>query len=229
MISGIALGDVEAVIRYHSDTMNYAYSLDGKPIGLTPSELYGKGAQLAGVFGKAFQEQLLRDLLNGKVGGQVIAGGWNKDAGELIHVPAYDFTFAPGRSVSILALVVNDERVLVAHNAAVKATIDYMEQNGVRMRVYVDGDRQYVSSDNLVVGLARHITNRDGEPHLHTHGIIFNMTYDAAAGKWRALDLRKLEELRVKQELDRVYQTFLGDALEMLKYPVLRNEGVRHA
>ncbi len=245
MISGIELGEVDAIIRYHSDTMTYAYSKDGKPIGLTPSEWYGKGAELAGVFGKSFEEKVFRELLMGHVCGQVIAAGQRieyeldpktkkpvKDPAtgkpkvlskEWVHVPAYDYTFAPGRTVSYLALVAGDERVIAAHNAAVKKTIDYMEQNAVRMRVYADGERGYVAGDNLLVGMARHYMNRESEPHLHTHCVILNMTYDAAADKWRALDIRKMEELRVKQELDRIYQGFLGDALELLGYKVTRN------
>lgn len=213
------LGSVGTVMQYHADTMDYTFTQEGLKNELTASEWYGKGAELAGLSG-AFEYDALKAALEGKVGKEQVPSGWDKAANEPKHLPGWDYTFSPGRSVSYVALVSGDDRIIAAHVVAVKTALAYAESNGVTMRAYEEDKRIQRTGDNLTVGMAHHIVNRANEPHLHTHALIMNLVHDGIDDKWRALDIQKIEQRRVTQDLDHVYQTSLARNLELLGYSV---------
>ena len=98
----------------------------------------------------------------------------------------FDFTFSPPKSVSIAALVGNDERILTAHREAVKTAVGELEQfASTRVRqAGVNADRP---TGNIVAALFEHETSRALDPHLHTHCIVFNAKRDAEDRRWKAL------------------------------------------
>jgi len=89
----------------------------------------------------------------------------------------YDFTISPPKSVSIMAFIGEDDRILDAHTRAVDLAMTEMERfAGTRVRVGGQcGDR---STGNLVGAIFRHDTSRALDPHLHSHCIFFNATFD---------------------------------------------------
>ena len=101
-----------------------------------------------------------------------------------------DWTFSPPKSVSLVALVGRDERVVAAHDRAVREAVRYMEREFFGTRGVVEGGQVHVPG-GAVVGLFRHETSRpvDGvvDPQLHTHTVWLNaaLRYD---GEWRATD-----------------------------------------
>ena len=98
----------------------------------------------------------------------------------------YDFTFSPPKSVSVAALVADDERIVVAHARAVKIALGELEQfASARLRSRSrNSDRK---TGNIVAALFQHETSRALDPHLHTHCIVFNATYDKTESRWKAL------------------------------------------
>jgi conjugative relaxase-like TrwC/TraI family protein len=110
--------------------------------------------------------------------------------------PGFDLTLRPTKSVSILWALGRPEHAAViakAHQQSVDYVIDYYERQAVFSRKRVEGE-QYRQLANGVVGAAfDHRTSRAGDPLLHTHVVVFNLTR-AVDGKWRALDGTPLYE-----------------------------------
>jgi hypothetical protein len=85
----------------------------------------------------------------------------------------YHFTFSPPKSVSLAALLGNDERILAAHTRAVRSAWSEFEAfSGTRVRV--GGAQHDRSTGNFPAALFTHDTSRAVDPHLHTHCIVFN-------------------------------------------------------
>ena len=112
-------------------------------------------------------------------------------------VAAFDVTFSPSKSVSALWAAATDvavrEAVIAAHEVAVSAGIDYLEDNAGHARAGAKGIRR-VDTEGLVVAQFRHRTARStdpgvrvGDPQIHSHCAILNRLL-CEDGKWRTLD-----------------------------------------
>jgi conjugative relaxase-like TrwC/TraI family protein len=130
----------------------------------------------------------------------------------------YDFTFSPPKSVSVAALVAADERIVVAHAKAVKVALDELEQfAGARLRSR--GRNSDHKTGNIVAALFQHETSRALDPHLHTHCIIFNATYDKTESRWKAL--QNYEMLGAQKYAENVYYHELARSLREFGYTIL--------
>jgi conjugative relaxase-like TrwC/TraI family protein len=114
----------------------------------------------------------------------------------------YDFTFSPPKSVSVVALVADDQRIIEAHHRAMQTALNEFETfAATRIRKdKTDGSR---FTRNVIVGLFTHDTSRALDPHLHTHCIVFNATFDATEQCWKAL--QNYEMLRARKYVEAVY------------------------
>ena len=54
-------------------------------------------------------------------------------------------------------------------------------------RVRKQNQYSHRTTGNVVGAVFRHDTSRALDPHLHSHCILFNATWDAAEGRWKAL------------------------------------------
>ncbi len=129
----------------------------------------------------------------------------------------YDFTFSPPKSVSVAALVGADNRILEAHAQAVRSAMKEFEAFATtRVRVgKANCDR---STGNFVAATFTHDTSRALDPHLHTHCIIFNATFDAAENRWKAL--QNYELLRARKFAENVYYHELARKLRGFGYGI---------
>ena len=119
--------------------------------------------------------------------------------GEHQHRPGWDITCSAPKSVSIEALVVGDTRVIRAHDEAVRATLDWIEEELLETRGWDPQTRRRprVKADGMAVAGFRHLTSRDLDPQLHTHCIVANMTRSPGGG-WRSVEptlMRRNERL----------------------------------
>jgi conjugative relaxase-like TrwC/TraI family protein len=132
----------------------------------------------------------------------------------------YDFTFSPPKSVSIAAFVGNDARIVEAHNRAVSVALLELEQfAATRVRVRDDfSDRR---TGNVVCAVFQHHTSRALDPHLHTHGIVFNATYDPVENRWKAL--QNFDMLRAQKYVENVYYHELARDLRRFGYDLVNN------
>jgi conjugative relaxase-like TrwC/TraI family protein len=110
-----------------------------------------------------------------------------------LRVPGFDVTFSAPKSVSVV-FGIADERVrsevMRAHDRAVRDAFGYLERHAAVSR-RGRGGHELVRGDGLLAAAFRHRTSRAGDPQLHTHVLIANVTR-GQDGRWRALDARRL-------------------------------------
>src|SRR5437867_2332335 len=129
----------------------------------------------------------------------------------------YDFTFSPPKSVSILALVAEDGRLVEAHHRALQIALQEFEQFAA-VRLRQKGARDYRVTQNIVAAQFTHDTSRALDPHLHTHCIVFNASFDAAEGRWKALE--NYDMLRARKYVENVYYHELAKDIRRFGYSI---------
>jgi len=98
----------------------------------------------------------------------------------------FDFTCSAPKSVSILAVTMDDRRILDAHREASDIALKELESfAGARVRK--DGAMEDRTTGNLIGAAFRHTSSRALDPQLHTHFTLFNATYDPVEKQWKAL------------------------------------------
>jgi conjugative relaxase-like TrwC/TraI family protein len=99
----------------------------------------------------------------------------------------FDFQCAPPKSVSILAVTMNDQRIIEAHKEASTLALRELERfaaTRIRKGGIEDKDRL---TGNLVGAAFMHTSSRALDPQLHTHFVLFNATWDKTEQRWKAL------------------------------------------
>lgn len=96
-----------------------------------------------------------------------------------------DLTLNAPKSVSVEALVHNNPVAVAAHDRGVESAISFTERHLLFSQVKRTGQVERVHTNKALIGSFRQRDNREGEPHLHTHNVIFNVGY--VQGKWRSL------------------------------------------
>lgn len=204
-----AISSSAAAANYFESDDYYA---DG---GISPSEWQGEGAKALGLSGEVNRETF-RAILDGSLPHGQQLGTMRE--GKLQHRPGWDVTMSAPKSVSIMAEVAGDRRLVVAHNNAVKAALAYVERHAAATRIRADGGvEQRQTTDNLVIASFRHDTSRAQDPQLHTHNVIMNMTQDAE-GNWRSLEPRALYQLQ--KAIGAVYRQELAVGVRALGYAI---------
>ena len=152
----------------------------------------GEGSGRLGLEGTVHPEAL-RAVLRGvdPVSGEALGGRVRSR-----RVAAFDCTFSSPKSVSVLhALGAEAARaeVLAGHEAAVAATVGYLERQAARVRVpsaSATGSAT-VPAGGFVAAAFAHRASRAPDPHLHHHVLVANLA-EGPDGRWRALDGRCL-------------------------------------
>jgi conjugative relaxase-like TrwC/TraI family protein len=99
----------------------------------------------------------------------------------------FDFQCAPPKSVSILAVTMNDRRIIEAHKEASTFALRELERfAATRIRKGGIEDKDRVTG-NLVGAAFMHTSSRALDPQLHTHFVLFNATWDKTEQRWKAL------------------------------------------
>jgi conjugative relaxase-like TrwC/TraI family protein len=129
----------------------------------------------------------------------------------------YDFTFSPPKSVSLAALLGADERISDAHARAVQLALREFEAFAAT-RIRTGGAKNDRLTGNFVAALFTHDTSRALDPHLHTHCIVFNATFDPVEDRWKAL--QNYELLRARKFAENVYYHELARELRSLGYRI---------
>jgi conjugative relaxase-like TrwC/TraI family protein len=132
----------------------------------------------------------------------------------------YDFTLSPPKSVSIAALVGNDKRIIEAHDEAVQVAMRQL-QTYAATRVRTQGQYAQRMTGNTVGAIFRHDTSRALDPHLHSHCILFNATWDSTEGRWKALEAREM--VTAQKFVRNVYYHEMVRSLQRFGYGVKSN------
>lgn len=230
MLSSSVVKNSSQASHYFSEKDNYYTQEEG----FDQSEWWGKGANKLSLSGKVddkqFTELLQGRLPDGEQLGKIVDG-------TLKHRPGWDLTFSAPKSISIMALIGGDKRLIEAHRDAVKVALAYIERSNSQARIKTSEGMTYQNTSNLVASLYHHDLSRAKDPQLHTHSVIMNMT-ERKDGKWRSLASsmgRYGEEIsgevngfieRVRHHnrfLSKLYETELAFRVKQLGYDIKTN------
>jgi len=213
---------------YHSKEFTSAeqayYSHEGQVRG----EWQGKLAEEWGLHGLASEEHFQR-LANGQhplTGEQLVrhraSFTYQDENGEVVktmeHRAGWDATFSAPKSVSLTALVGEDDQVRAAHGESVRVALDEMERF---VQARMGGNHPAETTGKWVAVKFEHDSARpvDGyaAPQLHTHAVFFNVTV-TEDGQSRAIQPQEM--YRSQKYGTAVYQAELGYRLKQLGYEI---------
>ncbi len=171
----------------------------------------GEGASDLGLSGEVAKDAF-EGILNGILpSGEGVAQVENRRSG-------VDLTFSAPKSVSLLAYVTGDKRILGENGANMKAVaraMAWVEKNLAEGRKDVEGRKVPVQTGNLVFALFQHDTSRALDPQAHVHAVIANLT-KMPDGKWQALHADKIWSNNTV--IGSIYHAFLREEMEKLGY-----------
>lgn len=187
------------------------YYTRGTDAAVSPGRWYGLGAADLGLRGDVQQDDFVA-VLEGRaptgeqlVEAQLATG--HRRAG-------WDFTCSADRTVSIAALVFQDERLVEAHAAAVVRALGELE---TFVQTRARGGSEVLTTGRMVAATFRHESSRDLDPQLHTHVVVLNLTR-RDDGQWRALYERPL--FQAQRFATAVYRSEMAQAIERLGYRI---------
>ena len=162
--------------------------------------------------------ETFKALLAGQVPDGPQLGKRGRD-GSVSHRPGRDLTFSAPKSVSLVALVGGDERIVAAHDRAVKRALDWVERNAAETRLSDPATRQMVRAkgQKTVAATFRHDTSRNLDPQLHSHAVLANMLL-GGDGKWRTMANESL--YRSQKLIGMIYRNELAAVLTRLGYGI---------
>ena len=177
----------------------------------------GKGAEALGLEGSV-DPDAFRRVLEGEVPGGRRLGRMEPD-GSVKHRPGRDVTLSAPKSVSLMAMVGGDDRIVAAHDKAVSATLGWIERNAIetRLRDKATGAMVRAGGQKMVAATFRHDTSRNLDPQLHTHAVIANMV-QGGDGKWRTMVDDGL--FHGKMAIGAIYRAELARGLGELGYGI---------
>jgi conjugative relaxase-like TrwC/TraI family protein len=158
--------------------------------GEAPGRWVGAGCGGIGISDRVDRDAFMRamDGCDPRTGERLRPGhGRTKIAG-------FDLTFSAPKSVSVLFAIPDENTsagLVDAHERAVEAALAYVEREACFTRRDRNGVRR-VRGDGFVAAAYRHRLSRAGDPQLHTHVVVANMT--RAEGRWTSLEAHGLYE-----------------------------------
>ncbi len=184
----------------------------------------GRGAELLGLAGEIKPEEFesLRQGLDPRTGkflrqrksaDRVMPDGTVQSHGRNL----YDFTISTPKSVSVMANLGGDKRLIAAHEKAVAEALKEIEIHaGARVRLNKSNDNR--TTGNMVIALYRHNASRELDPQIHTHAVAANLTYDNIEARWKALQASGIYDRR--SYLTEVYRNALAREVRSLGYEI---------
>ena len=203
----------QGVTYYERD----GYYARDDPAHKAASAWAGKGAEALGLSGPVDPEKF-KAVLEGKVPDGPQLGKRGND-GTIHHRPGRDVTLSAPKSVSLAALVGGDDRVIAAHDTAVKRTLGWIEKNAIETRLQdrATGTMVRAGGQKMVASTFQHDTSRNLDPQLHTHCVLANMV-QGEDGKWRTMVNDGL--YHNKMAMGAVYRAELAQGLSRLGYGI---------
>jgi conjugative relaxase-like TrwC/TraI family protein len=174
---------------------------------------YGKGAEALGLAGEVTPEAFAKALqgINPNTGKVLVPAALCNG----VHKAGWDLALSAPKSVSVMALIGGDRRLIDAHNRAVEQTLPEIEAFALCHASGTD-----MVSGNIVAAQFNHFAARPSargpDPHLHTHTVIMNMTQRPSDGEFRYLD--PIQIYRSQAYGTALYLSNLAKEVEKLGY-----------
>jgi conjugative relaxase-like TrwC/TraI family protein len=131
----------------------------------------------------------------------------------------HDFAISPPKSVSVVALY-QDPRIVELHRRAVVVAMTELEKLA-ETRVRKGRQLSDRVTGNMVAACFQHETSRELDPHLHTHCVVFNATFDPVEGRWKAMQTAGM--YRAQKLAENLYFHELAKGLRTLGYQIENN------
>ena len=184
----------------------------------------GRGAELLGLSGHVKTEdfEALRQGLDPRTkeflrvrhsADRIAADGSRLAQGRSL----YDFTISAPKSVSVLAILGGDARLIEAHRTAVAEALKETETYAAS-RIRQASANEDRSTGNLALAVYHHDASRELDPQLHTHAVAANLTFDGTEGRWKALQASDIYAHRAY--LSEVYRNSLAREVRSLGYEI---------
>ena len=174
----------------------------------SPSEWHGEGARALELSGPV-DRQAFANLVEGRLprGLAPHCGGGARRGGT-------DFEFSAPKSFSIQALVNGDARLIEVHRSAVATARQRIEAT-IATRVTERGRTRLELTGSAVIAQFEHATSRAGDPDLHSHVVVLNVT-SRADGMWRSVE--NAEMFREQRLMYEIYLSELAKGARDLGY-----------
>jgi conjugative relaxase-like TrwC/TraI family protein len=175
---------------YYVDDLPYGREEANGLVAESPGRWVGEGASALGL-AQRVEPQAFADVLAGRDPLSDRALPVRRDR---VTVAGYDLVFCAPKSVSLLHALGPSElasAVGEGHDAAVRATADYLARAALGVRRSDHGHRSTLATTGMVGGAFVHRTSRALDPHLHTHVVAANVA-QGVDGRWSAVDGRGL-------------------------------------
>jgi conjugative relaxase-like TrwC/TraI family protein len=132
----------------------------------------------------------------------------------------FDFQCSCQKSVSIMAVVMNDQRLADAHSQCVKAALTEMEKFAAcRIRKgSMKNSEACEITGSMIAGLYEHNASRALDPQLHTHCVVANVTWSESEQRFKALS--EHEVLKAIRYFGKYYQTAMARRVQELGYAI---------
>ena len=210
---GVIASSSQGVSYYERD----GYYAKDDPAHKEGNAWAGKGAEALDLTGPV-DPDTFQAVLEGKVPDGPHLGKRGRD-GEIQHRPGRDVTLSAPKSVSLVALVGRDDRIVAAHDRAVTRTLAWVERNAIetRMQDKASGAMVHAGGQKMVAATFRHDTSRNLDPQLHTHAVVANMV-QGEDRKWRTMVNDGL--YRSKMAIGAVYRAELARGLKNVGYGI---------
>src|SRR5580658_10672641 len=178
------LGDAESYFDEHLSQNDY-YAVGE----IRPGQWIGVGAERLGLSNEATRDQFHALCENQNPNdGEGLTQRSQKEGQRRVF---YDFTCSAPKSVSVLAVTLDDDRLTEAHEESARVAFRELESfAGARVRK--QGARKDRTTGNLVAAAFVHDSSRALDPQLHTHFTVFNATFDKEERCWKALEARAM-------------------------------------
>jgi conjugative relaxase-like TrwC/TraI family protein len=176
------LGDAESYFDEHLSQNDY-YAADE----IRPGQWIGAGAERLGLKNAVTREQFhaLCENQNPETGERLTQRQLKEGQRRVF----YDFTCSAPKSVSVLAVTMDDDRLVTAHEEAARLAFRELETFAAT-RVRKRGNQKGRITGNLAAAAFTHTSSRALDPQLHTHFTVFNATFDKEERCWKALEAR---------------------------------------
>lgn len=209
---GIKAGDASGASAYFEGLAVEDYYTNG---GEPPGRWIGQGAERLGLDGEVKEGEL-----------RAAFHGYNPRTGEAVaarlgdaHKPGEDLTFSAPKSVSMLWAAgdpVTQKSISEAQQRAVEAAIKHAENSGAfRTQHGHAGVEKQAYTGGLAVATFEHSTSREGDPQLHTHAIVMNLSDSG-----RNIDF----DAKQKMLLGAAYRAELANEMQKLGFNIERDK-----
>ncbi len=132
----------------------------------------------------------------------------------------FDFQCSAQKSVSIMAVVMNDHRLSEAHSECVKEALTEMEKFvscRIRKGAFRNSEKLEVTG-SLIAGLYDHNASRALDPQIHTHCVVANVTWCESEQRYKALS--EFEILKAIRYCGKFYQNAMAKRVQELGYDI---------